>query len=101
MKLTKEEAIRLHRQMWSDMLKKLGDCPSLFKRINFKIDWCKLNGYNDIDNHCFLCEYTRQEGLGCDECPIDWSSLSIKSSACDAYESCSISDILALPERSD
>ena len=107
MKLTKEEAIRLHRQMWTDMLKELGDNPSLTKRVLFKLHWCQLNGYDNIENSCFLCEYTSQEGLDCDECPIDWTSLYspsilLKDNNCDpGYIDSSISDILALPERSD
>lgn len=108
MTLTKEDAIRLHRQMWSDMLKKLGDTPEYHNRVWFKADWCKLNGYVGIENDCFLCEYTSQEGLDCDECPIDWTLLYSPSGPCKDNNNCDpgymnwpVSEILALPERSD
>lgn len=99
MKLTKEEAIRLYRQMWSDMLKELGIDPSSSDRIKYKRRWCETHGY-EIANDCFLCEYSDQEGLGCDQCIIDWSQLHNGYTECyPSYLFCVLNRILALPER--
>lgn len=103
MKLTREEALRLHRQMWTDMQKALGDNPSLFDRLEYKIKWCEEHFPSEKnDTHCFLCEYVQQTGGGCDYCPIKWDED-------DDYDDCGgfgvnygcspISVILALPER--
>jgi len=71
--LPKEKALELHREMWSAMQKKLGDCPSPYDREAFKIEWCNKH-FPDVFilNNCFLCEYA----IDCDHCPINWSSLS-------------------------
>lgn len=96
MKLTKEEAIFYHRQMWSDMQKELGDNPKEIDRIHFKKDWvCNHFPEERIFNDCFLCEYTSFKKLGCDKCPIKWNG-----EYCDNYHlEAPISKILALPER--
>lgn len=47
-KLTKEEALKLHGQMWSDMRKELGDNPSYLARLVFKNEWCKKHGFIDV-----------------------------------------------------
>ena len=98
MKLTKKEAIHYHRQMWSDMQKKLGDNPK--ERIHFKRDWVNRHFPDErIFNNCFLCEYTTFNELGCDSCPIKWHN-----DYCGAYYyylHAPISEILALPERDE
>ena len=50
-KLTKEKALKLHRQMWEDMQKELGDNPSYFERLDFKHEWCKKHGFVDVFMH--------------------------------------------------
>jgi len=96
MKLSKEEALRLHRQMWSDMQKELGDCPRDEERVAFKKHWCESHGYN-VRHNCFLCEYDYQfGGFGCRNCPIKWPN-----GTCVAgyyYYFAPISEILALEE---
>lgn len=111
-KLTRERALELHRKMWTDMQTELGDNPSPIARFEFKRDWCKEHGFEDVDCSCFLCEYSEQNGLWCGgECLIDWSSLADDPSdftRCtdeyidggDIYKVAPISEILALPERS-
>ena len=104
--LPKEKALELHREMWSAMQKKLGDCPSAIKRELFKEEWCYKHFPNTyILNCCFLCEYAMD---GCKDCPIDWSSLSTNQiDRCYAkykgdaaiFLTAPISEILALPER--
>lgn len=96
--LTREKALELHRQMWIDMQKDLGDCPTPTDRVVYKKDWCLEHGYN-ICNDCFLCEYDVQHNddtTKCD-CLIEW-----KYDTCfrnGYYVEAPISEILALPER--
>ena len=103
MELTREEALRLHRQMWTDMQTALGDNPSLRDRVAFKIDWCKKHFPNEeIDCSCFLCEYVSQNSGDCDDCPIKWDD-NYDDDCCGldgiTYGYSPISVILALPER--
>ena len=116
MSLSKEKALELHRKMWSAMREKFGDCPSAIKRELFKEEWCDKHFPNKYILHCcFLCEYA-MDGCknGCNNCPIDWSSLSayqldtcyakykgVVDSVPDVAIFCAapISKILALPER--
>lgn len=107
MELTREEALRLHRQMWTDMQMELGDKPAFIDRFIFKMEWHKNHfPKENIDADCFLCEYARQFGyrIGkCEYCPIDWSNGG-KDSGCSCisgsiqYDDAPISVILALPE---
>jgi hypothetical protein len=126
--LTKEEALKFHRQMWSDMQKELGDNPEPYERTIFKSDWCakwikENDWYSDhITVSCFLCQYQALRNDcsdDCDTCLIDWSSLACwvddqDIGSCTAhytahyngdysnysiYSCAPISEILALPER--
>ena len=107
MDLTREQALKLHREMWGDMQKELGDNPREWSRAEFKREWCKEHFPNEkIFAHCFLCEYTVDEsGKGdCNRCPILWGSENrMKMFYClgreNNYASVPISQILALPER--
>ena len=104
MKLTREEALKLHRQMWSDMQEKLGDNPSYKDREDFKSKWIFKHFPNeDICNNCFLCEFCEDCTNG-KECIIDWGFNALTNSyGCidgkTSYETSPISKILALPER--
>ena len=102
--ITRENALKLHRQMWSDMQRDLGDCPSLNDRLKYKDQWCRKHfGNIFIVNDCFLCEYV--EGIDpdadCeDSCPIKWVDGSCMSdNPVNNYETMPISKLLALPER--
>lgn len=107
MKLTREEALKLHGQMWGDMKAELGDNPSKEFRLKFKEDWCRRYFPNYwITSNCFLCEYI--DGLNrcdadspqiadCDMCPIVWPNETCYYN--DYYYNAPISEILALPER--
>lgn len=104
MKLTREEALKLHKQMWSDMQKELGDCPTLEQRELFKYSWCYDNTPEAIPYaNCYLCEYVAQTGKHCDDCTIDWGkSWGIRCIDGDVdYRYSPISKILALPERKE
>lgn len=43
MELTRERALELHRQMWTDMRSDLGNNPTGGERVEYKIDWCKTH----------------------------------------------------------
>ena len=57
MKLSEEMAVRLHRMMWSDMQKELGDKPSGEDRIEYKSRWIEKHFPGEpIASSCWLCE---------------------------------------------
>ena len=114
MELTREKSLELHRKMWSDMQRELGDNPTIADRTIFKMNWCEKwceeNGFVEVKNNCFLCDYAKT----CKECPIDWSKAedivvdgevaSCTYSYKDVgfyYTSAPIPLILAIPERED
>lgn len=107
MKLTREEAIKLHKLMWMEMQEALGDDPSEEDREDFKQRWCFDHGF-EIHNSCFLCEYVLQISplvIDCRKCPFDWKCDDDSKYRCDCEEGkvtwCDspISEILALEER--
>lgn len=104
--LTRERALELHRQMWSDMQRDLGDEPWNIERIKYKAQWCRKHFPTEhIANDCFLCEYAcADDGFSCMCCPIKWPNESEADGRCyctidDYYYDAPISEILALPER--
>ena len=112
MDLTREEAIKLHRQMWTDMQKDLGDDPGAVAREGYKVNWCCEHGFENVKNDCFLCEYSHDMPLTfCYHCPVKWPTWSgtcfngfledgTRLKDC-YYLAAPISEILALPERED
>lgn len=119
MRLTREQALALHREMWTDMLNTLGENPTQEQRANFKYRWCESHGYLGVEHCCFLCELVRfrdeqwyiSSGTGCDcvRCPIVWTDHdSDYSCPCEngGYEGVdwrrsNISEVLALGEREE
>ena len=111
MKLTREEALKYHRQMWGDMQKDIGDTDNAHLRTHYKIEWCKKHFPGEsIDNHCFCCEYDVRKYADCCNCPIDWPHDEEGRPHCcnpifngeesgEYYLLAPISEILALPER--
>lgn len=113
--LTREEAIRLHKEMWTDMQAELGDNPYCGERTAFKKMWVEEHFPNEhVNSNCFLCEYAQSVTKGlftrCRECPIAWNSSSRPCCMPPDWQVCSsanvidyryspISVILALPER--
>ena len=72
--LSKEKAIELHRQMWSDMAKV--NPKGEVERHKFKETWCKEHIIENVYNHCFLCEYSfrgNDYDEDCSKCPLVWS----------------------------
>lgn len=108
MDLTRERALRLHREMWSDMQKEFGDCPTYGERRDFKRKWAGERFPKEIVSaNCFLCEYAKDKP-GCSLCPVNWGRDGEGGNCCEKVISTGvdwrrspISEILALPERED
>ena len=101
MKLTKEEAVKYHIEMWTAMKEALGDKPRADARKAFKKKWCDEHFPDeDIMSHCFLCEYDYQCRNSCSHCPINWGD-NDDCSGKNNYLYVPISQILALPVRED
>lgn len=69
MTLTREEAIRIHRDMWR-YLKECRAEKSAIERGELKHKYCKEHGYL-FKSNCALCEYADSYG-GCHACPAIW-----------------------------
>ena len=111
MKLTKEKALELHRQMWSDMQEALGDNPNRDARWKYKSDWIAEHFPNeDVQNDCFLCEYCANHQFPnyddfdydfC-KCPIEWpNGKRCEDDTDNTWYNMPISELLALYERGD
>ena len=99
--LTREKALELHRQMWSDMQKEFVDCPTYEQRKVFKARWClEHTPETRVYAYCYLCEYMNQIGDGCSNCPINWGEGTCVGDKVNYHRS-PISEILALPERKE
>lgn len=105
MKMNEEMAVRLHRMMWSDMQKELGDHPSEEDRIKYKVRWVEKHfPGKHLANNCWLCEYVvsfakpSDHELYCKYCPISWPNRHCNTLDF-SYASSPISEILALPAR--
>ncbi len=119
MKLSKKEAIKLHREMWTDMQEELGNkAEADDSRWQFKAMWCAEHFPNiNIKHNCMLCQYAIQTALKqldenddgldlnyCQFCPIDWPHEdNVEEYFCErgdiTWDYSDISDILALSER--
>lgn len=79
--MTREEAIRGHKEMWIWIVKQLEEAREPLYIGSLKAEWCKdknLCLYND----CFGCEYVEQMDGICSNCPIDWGE---DGSCCPLY----------------
>ena len=112
MDLTREEAVRLFHEQWSDMQKDLGDNPDVEAREAYKAYWCRKHGFNNTKNYCFLCEYSHDKSPWfCHHCPVKWPTQDGKCISAyleddtrlkhGYYLTAPISEILALPEREE
>ena len=111
MELTREKALELHRQMWTDMMEALGDNPPRTMRNSYKRIWIAehfpelvdtYDNYEIIRHNCFLCEYANAI-YGLCECLIDWPCGRCEDGDKDEDERdwsyMPIPKLLALPER--
>ena len=108
--LTKERALELHRQMWTDMQEKLGDNPNRDARWVYKENWINEHFPDErVLNDCFLCEYcanhqfSNRDDFDYDfcKCPIRWPNGRCEDDADNAWYNMPISELLALYERGD
>ena len=112
MVLTRERALELHRQMWTDMQKDLGDNPTFEQRFNYKTRWVRRHFPREfVRCNCFLCEYAKFNYDECEEfCPIEWPCGRCEDGDyydeeldthdySDSWTHMPISRLLALPER--
>ena len=80
MELTREEAIRYHREMWNWIADQIEKRQKV-QNIHFLKEEYITNKFDRFENirwFCFLCEYTN---LNCKKCPIEWGNKYV------AYES--------------
>ena len=86
MKLTREEAVSLHRKMWNWIADRIEEEKAYqdYQDINnLKEEYCYREGFYYVRNDCFCWEYAN---CNCDFCPIEWGS-DLKDYMClDKYE---------------
>ena len=88
--LSKEEAIRLHKEMWNYVKDNVFDPYSPNSRYMSKVQFIELNHLEPVNQHCFLCEYAMQQyhmsnkpsefedgSLYCKYCPAIWGTENI------------------------
>lgn len=97
--MTRDVALKKHREMWTAMREALGDNPKPGARAKFKYEWCETHGDDDISAHCYLCQFVEEHKLRCEDCPIDWDGQESCFEGHVSYRFSPISEILALPER--
>lgn len=70
MRLTKNQAIKRHRNMWNYIADKIEKAEHVLDIDCLKIEYLESKGIQYILNHCFLCAYAMGKG-GCDVCPLE------------------------------
>lgn len=82
-KLTKEKAIKMHREMWNWIANKIKLSGKIVDRLYY---FRSVQAIPDDrpDSLCYCCEYAMQQNGGenvghCKYCPLDWES------KCDEY----------------
>lgn len=68
--MTREEAIKKHRELWHWIANETIRRKTMYVRKYENPDVAK----EMPNNGCWLCEYVRSIGGCCGECPIDWGS---------------------------
>ena len=74
-KLTKEEAIREHRRMWNWIAEQYRQHGVRNRNIiHLKYEYLGIYRpeFLPMESACFCCEYVKQQGEGCKECPVVW-----------------------------
>lgn len=77
MKLTREKAIELHRNMWNWIADRIEKLKIVVNIYYYKKEYCDINKYYFILHKCFCCEYASRKcyvGYMCQMCPLDWES---------------------------
>ncbi|MFR2774838.1 MAG: hypothetical protein ACLTBR_03295 [Anaerostipes sp.] len=77
-KLTKEKAIKMHREMWNWIANKIKLSGKIVDRLYY---FRSVQAIPDDrpDSLCYCCEYAMQQNGGenvgrCKYCPLDWDS---------------------------
>lgn len=110
--LTDAEILCMHKWMWTDMQKELGDNPLFYERIDYKHRWCEEHNIL-LWNTCFLCHHAGVDDFfdlpNCSQCLVLWpngvccydqdSGSEDEYYANSDYLNAPISDILNLPTR--
>ena len=78
-RITKEEAIKRHRDMWNwiaDEIEKRKHTVSITTMKDRYIFEHDIERYAYVKNNCYCCEYASNEDLtvDCDRCPLVWTS---------------------------
>lgn len=84
--LTKEEAVRRHRELWHKIaeMQEASDKP-----INKRQALLELGCFEFPINYCWCCEYVQQfPNAGCKVCPIHWPVMTIPKSPMDCDSIC-------------
>ena len=105
--LTDAEILCLHRWMWSDMQRDIGNSPGSHERTEYKGEWCVEHDL-DICCNCFLCECAVQSSKeylrDCDICLGKWPMFGENCFNRNCYVTgfylyADISEILKLPTK--
>jgi hypothetical protein len=59
MRLTTNKSWELCLKQWGWIIRQLKKDGTLDVE-DLKEEWCKANGYEELDSNCFFCEYARQ-----------------------------------------
>ena len=109
--LTREQAIAEHRKMWSWIAGEIEKIKRTIYIVAYKKKYIEINGFLDVQDNCFMCEYVVNKCKGCEECPVNSYVYSIDCLG-GLFEKCCNADswqeqatlarqIANLPERTD
>lgn len=73
--MDREEAIKLFREMWSDLYEEIVNRKEIVSIYYFKEIWLDARFFGkDFMSNCPLCEYAFvTKNSGCCKCPIVWN----------------------------
>lgn len=71
MELTREQAIAEHRKMWNWIADEIERVKHSVYIIAYKKKYLEINGFVDIKDSCFMCEYVVNKHKTCEQCPIN------------------------------
>lgn len=78
MQLTKEQTIQEHRKMWNWIADQYKNKTEIFNECGciqeLKHKYIDLYVHDDVRCDCFCCDYSYNQNLWCEGCPIDWNS---------------------------
>lgn len=83
--MTKDEAVKYHREMWNDIADEIESCKRTFYIPTLKDRWCAEHELDPIAS-CFACEYNEQfNGFCCDHCLFNQTEMGPLESCCEGY----------------